>query len=160
MSVTLKLVFVAFFWTLLLGEESNNQPMRWCGGRLNPWEDAKAMATATNFFLTCKKEILSLRMSRPRIQHLNILCGYLRLRYAFVQANQNATTPFKKQVMSCLRKATTAFLTLNPDFEATYNINMTEFLEVAHRCAASIPDIKDVRYLLRALDYAKDFIPQ
>ncbi|XP_077534644.1 uncharacterized protein LOC144146575 [Haemaphysalis longicornis] len=114
MSFNITLIFVATLWTSLQPACCNDQAMLWCGGRLNPWEDAKAMTAATNFFLACKKDILALRLRGSLRSHANRLCTGLRLCYAFLEVQDNATTRVNKQVMACLKNFGAAVVTLHP----------------------------------------------
>ncbi|XP_077532792.1 uncharacterized protein LOC144145161 [Haemaphysalis longicornis] len=132
------------------------QPMRWCGGPLNPWEAAKAGRMATSHFLACKNETIGLNIKASLIKEVPKICSAVRMCFAVAEDNQNTSAIFREKFIQCLEKLGKAWTTAYPWKPKEYNIDTDEVLAAFRRCWKNVRP-EDLLYILKTVEYFKDF---
>ncbi|XP_037514364.1 uncharacterized protein LOC119390745 [Rhipicephalus sanguineus] len=133
-----------------------NQPMRWCGGQLNPRDHARAMTFATSLFYSCKDEILRINFPPIAIKEIERLCAGWRICYALVDDFTNASVPYNDFLITCMKKLGAALVTVYPHTKETYNFDPEDSLDGLKRCAGHLLP-RDWRYMMQAISYVKYF---
>ncbi|XP_077532794.1 uncharacterized protein LOC144145162 [Haemaphysalis longicornis] len=133
------------------------QPMRWCGGPLNPWEAAKAARIATGLFLSCKDETIALNIKPSIIKETTRGCAAYRICFAVAEDNRNTTATFFDKYLQCLEKLGKAWTTGYPWVPKKYNIDTDEAVAALRRCGKIIGP-GDLIYVLKTVEYFKDFV--
>ncbi|XP_075539476.1 uncharacterized protein LOC142574212 isoform X2 [Dermacentor variabilis] len=115
------------------------EKIRWCGSGLNPLDKAKATRTVTEMFFSCKNDIIRQNVKPSIIHEADRLCAAWRVCYVIGADNKNASLTFGEVTVNCMRTMARTWVTVSP------------------RCAGRFLP-KDVRHILEAVKWMKDFI--
>ncbi|XP_077532789.1 uncharacterized protein LOC144145159 [Haemaphysalis longicornis] len=133
------------------------QPMRWCGGPLNPLETAKAARMATEVLWSCKDEIMALNIRPSVIKEARKACAGYHLCFAFVQDTNDDSTSFRDKVLDCMEKYGNAWSTAFPDMPEKLNLDVKKTVDAVRRCLKSLKST-DLPYILKTVEYLRDFV--
>ncbi|XP_072143009.1 uncharacterized protein [Dermacentor andersoni] len=90
-------------------------------------------------------------------QEMDRLCAASRICYSSIESNKNRSAAHQDQLYSCMKHLGDAVLTMNPELSVKYNFQWDKILGLVRRCAQRhFP--KDVRYMIRAMEYAKGLV--
>ncbi|XP_077532788.1 uncharacterized protein LOC144145157 isoform X2 [Haemaphysalis longicornis] len=105
------------------------QPMRWCGGTLNPVQAAKAGKMSTDILFSCKKEIMTLNVRPAAIKEATRICAVYHLCFAVAQDDKNVSAPFMETFSECVRKMGNALTIAYPELKEKYNLNVNKTVD-------------------------------
>ncbi|XP_077533041.1 uncharacterized protein LOC144145345 [Haemaphysalis longicornis] len=133
------------------------QPMRWCGGPLNPIEAAKAGRMSTEILFSCKEELKTLNTRPAVIKEAARVCAGCRLCFAVAEDDKNVSTTFFEKFAECVRKIGTGWIIAYPKIKERYNLDINKTVDVFKGCVKRLRP-EDLPYVLQTVDYIRNFI--
>ncbi|XP_077532529.1 uncharacterized protein LOC144144900 [Haemaphysalis longicornis] len=151
-------------WTLLVtvlamcsASPNDREYFPWCGERLNPREQGKAMRIATESMHACKSDIIRLNLSPFVVQEAQRLCIMFRICFSYAGQTNETVDTFRQSYIHCIDKILHVSEVLNPELFNKYRANATKITEAATRCSYHLIP-QDYRYTLVTFGYFKNFI--
>ncbi|XP_065307995.2 uncharacterized protein [Dermacentor albipictus] len=113
------------------------------------------MKLATTLVLSCKDHFLGFNLpAKIGLNEMDRLCAASRICYSSLESNKNRSSAYQDQLYNCMKHLGEAILAMNPELSVKYNFQWDQILGMVRQCAQRhFP--KDVRYMMRAMEYAK-----
>ncbi|XP_077532526.1 uncharacterized protein LOC144144897 [Haemaphysalis longicornis] len=129
----------------------------WCGGKLNPREQATAMRLATDIMHACKDDIIKLNVSPLVLREAERLCIMFKICFAYGGHKNDTLDTFRRTYNHCIGRILHMTQVLDPAMFIKYRANATTVMEAATRCSYQMIPRED-KYTLAALGYFRNFI--